>query len=112
MTNSTTNLQVAEKTTLDAQKKIEEIKKEISKDTQKLLPSQVLTAAFQSSIIELQEVLKSQVAIINDDKAHQAKIHNEVVEDLLKYFNIDREQAKDIVRLFARGSIRNLKINY
>jgi hypothetical protein len=48
-----------------------------------------------------------------DMKNHQAKIHNEVVKDLLKYFDkISQEQAKDIVRLFVMGKIRNLKINY
>ena len=48
-----------------------------------------------------------------DMNEHQAKIHNEIVEDLLKYFDkINQEQAKDIVRLFAMGKIRNLKINY
>ena len=49
----------------------------------------------------------------NDDKVHQAKIHNEIVQDLLKYFDkINEEQAKNIVRLFAMGKIRNLKIIY
>jgi hypothetical protein len=83
----------AEKAKLDAETKIEEIKKEISKD--------------------LQEAVKTQVVIKNDDKAHQAKIHNEIVQDLLKFFDkINEEQAKDIVRLFAMGRIRNLKIIY
>jgi hypothetical protein len=84
----------AEKAKLDAEKKIEEIKQEISKDLQ-----------------ELPKVSASSFGLVS--KERQAKIHNEIVEDLLKYFDkINQEQAKDIVRLFAIGRIRNLKIKY
>lgn len=58
--------------------------------------------------LEAQEAEK-----LTKNKEHQAKIHNEIVEDLLKYFDkINQEQAKDIVRLFAMNKIRNLKITY
>jgi hypothetical protein len=71
---------------------IKKIKKEISKDLQEL--PMVAASSF-------------------DIKEHQTKIHNETVQDLLKYFDkINEEQAKDIVRLFAMGKIRNLKITY
>jgi hypothetical protein len=84
----------AEKAKSDAEIKIEEIKKEISKDLQEL--PRVATNSFYVA-----------------SKEHQAKIHNEIAQDLLKYFDkINEEQAKDIVRLFAQGKIRNLKITY
>lgn len=77
----------AEKAKLDAETKIEEIKKEITKDLQTI--------------------------VNNDCKVHQAKIHNQIVQDLLKFFDkINEEQAKDIVRLFAMKKIRNLQIIY
>jgi len=83
----------AEKAKADAETKIEEIKKEITKD--------------------LQEWPNVQDFVKSDDKAHKAKINNEIVQDLLKFFDkINEEQAKDIVRLFAMGKIRNLKIIY
>ena len=56
---------------------------------------------------------KQEAEKLTKNKEHQAKIHNEIVEDLLKYFDkINQEQAKDIVRLFAMNKIRNLKITY
>jgi hypothetical protein len=72
-----------------------------------------MTNIIKIEILEPTLAKDLQGIIKNDDKAHQAKIHNEIVEDLLKYFHkINQEQAKDIVRLFAMGKIRNLKINY
>jgi hypothetical protein len=83
----------AEKAKLDAETKIEEIKKEISKD--------------------LQTITK------NDDKAHQAKIHNEILDDLKYNVNfgcddarLDTEQAMAIIKAITKGLIRNLKIIY
>jgi len=47
------------------------------------------------------------------DIENQKRVHNEIAQDLLKYFDkINEEQAKDIVRLFAMNKIRNLKITY
>jgi hypothetical protein len=70
------------------------IKKEISKDLQELPRVSISSFGMAS-------------------KERQAKVHNEIVQDLLKFFHkINEEQAKDIVRLFAAGKIRNLKINY
>ncbi len=48
------------------------------------------------------------------NKEHQAKIHNEILEDLFGYLfgNIEEEIAKDVVRAIAQGKIRNLKIIY
>lgn len=57
--------------------------------------------------------LKAEEEAKTKNKDHQAKIHNEILEDLLKYFDkINEEQAKDIIRLFASGKIKNLKIIY
>ena len=84
----------AEKAKADAETKIEEIKKEITKD--------------------LQELPNVRVIVKNDDKAHQAKIHNEILEDLLKIGSGDMviDEYKGIIKAIAKGQIRNLKINY
>lgn len=55
--------------------------------------------------------MKNEIVIPGGEFA--AKIHDEIVQDLMKFFDrINEEQAKDIVRLFAMGKIRNLKIVY
>ena len=62
---------------------------------------------------DLQELPNVRAVAKNDDRANQAKIHNEIVQDLLKYFDrINEEQARNIVRLFAMRKFRNLKIIY
>lgn len=81
----------AEKAKIDAEAQIEEIKKVV--------------------ITDIPRVSVTSYGVGNKD--HQAKIHNEIVQDLLKFFDkINEDQAKDIVRLFAMGKIRNLKITY
>lgn len=84
----------AEKAKLDAETKIEEIKKEISKD--------------------IQELPQVKFIVKNDDKAHQAKIHNEILEDLLKIGSGDMgiDEYKGIIKAIAKGQIRNLNIIY
>ena len=60
-------------------------------------------------------VAVSSFGIASED--HQAKIHNEILEDL-KYVGISDDEtvgydlAKEIVKAIAKGQIRNLKINY
>ena len=76
----------AEKAKLDAETKIEEIKKEISKD--------------------LQTIVK------NDDIAHQAKIHNEILKDLSDFGLNNEYFSKELIKAIAKGLIRNLKIIY
>lgn len=47
------------------------------------------------------------------NKAHQAKIHNEILADFLNIFEkMTKEQGKDVIKLIALGKIRNLKIIY
>ena len=84
----------------DAQKAIDEANQRAEQAEAKIIP-----------VVEVKEALKP--APVNLTKIHQAKIHNEILEDLLKYFDkINEDQAKDIIRLFASGKIRNLKIIY
>lgn len=45
------------------------------------------------------------------DRAHKASIHNSIVEDICKA-GITQEQAKNIVKLIAMGSVANVKISY
>ena len=46
------------------------------------------------------------------NKEHQAKIHNEILEDLVNNLHYTREEAKNFIKAIARDSIRNLKIIY
>jgi hypothetical protein len=52
------------------------------------------------------------------NKEHQAKIHNEILEDILRFLPFSNqyedfeERAKKIVKFIAKGEIRNLKIIY
>jgi len=50
-------------------------------------------------------------APINDEVSHQAKIHNEILVDLLEYFD-SPEIAKKLIKAIAKKKIRNLTINY
>jgi hypothetical protein len=87
----------AEKATLDAEKKIEEIKQDISKD-----------------LLELPKAVSGSFGLVS--KERQAKIHNEILEDILKQFSgmafVDESFAKDLIKAIAKGQIRNIKINY
>jgi len=55
--------------------------------------------------IETQEVKK-----LSESREHQAKIHNEVLQDLEKF--VGTEKAKEIIKAIAKGEIKNLKITY
>jgi hypothetical protein len=46
------------------------------------------------------------------NKEHQAKIHNEILEDLSKLHSGNIDEAKAIIKAIAKGEIRNLKITY
>lgn len=59
------------------------------------------------------EAEKLQAEKLAKNKEHQAKIHNEILEDFLNIFEkMTAEQGKDVIRLIAMGKIRNLKIIY
>lgn len=82
----------AEKAKSDAEDKIKEIKQEYHKE----LP-RVALGSFGMP-----------------DKIHQAKIHNQILEDLLKIGSGDMsiDEYKKIIKAIAKEQIRNLKINY
>ena len=47
-----------------------------------------------------------------EEVCNQAKIHNELLEDLVNNLHYTREEAKNFIKAIARNSIRNLKIIY
>ena len=60
---------------------------------------------------DLKEIAEAERLAKN--KEHQAKIHNEILEDFLNIFDrMTEEQGKAVIRLIAKGEIRNLKIIY
>jgi len=63
---------------------------------------------------EIEDVTKSNVISSGGvNRAHQAKIHNEILADFLNIFEkMTEEQGKDVIKLIAMGKIRNLKIIY
>lgn len=46
------------------------------------------------------------------DKAHRTKINREALDDLVKEAGLGEEAAKAVVVAIAKGSVRNIKINY
>ena len=62
------------------------------------------------------EITKDAVIAQEPNKNHQARIHNEILEDILKLFSgleyIDEDFAKNLIRSIVKGEIRNLKIIY
>ncbi len=103
-----------EKIRIDAENKvreatrreIEEANKKVSEATEKLDALQKKSSLQNSAPI----VLK------NTDRDHKAKIHNEILEDILNKFSglafVDDDFAKDLISKIAKGEIRNLTINY
>lgn len=86
---------------VEAERKIEEVKNTITSDISKLQEPVVAVGSFSTS----------------KDKEHQAKIHNEILEDMYCLLgHIDgskaREVAKYVIKAIAKGEIRNLKITY
>ena len=47
---------------------------------------------------------------LTKNKEHQAKIHNETLQDLEKF--VGTEKAKEIIKAIAKSEIKNLKIVY
>lgn len=47
------------------------------------------------------------------DKAHQAKINNEILQDLvLNVLNVSEKDAKEIIKAVVGGKIRHMRIQY
>jgi hypothetical protein len=53
---------------------------------------------------------KQEIEKLTKDKDHQAKIHNEILQDLEKF--VGTEKAKEIIKAIAKSEIKNLKITY
>jgi hypothetical protein len=70
-----------------------------------------------TNIIKL-ETLELQSEKLTNNKEHQAKIHNEILEDLKDVTAtfedecVGYDNAKAIIKAIAQGKIRNLKIIY
>lgn len=56
--------------------------------------------------------VKAETARREADKKHRAKIHNEVMADLMKHNGACSETAKAIVEAIVRGTIRHISITY
>lgn len=53
-----------------------------------------------------------QPASTSSNESHQAKIHNEILEDLSEFHSGSIQEAKYIITAIAKGKIRNLTIKY
>lgn len=53
---------------------------------------------------------KQEAEKLTKNKEHQAKIHNEILQDLEKF--VGTEKAKEIIKAIAKSEIKNLKITY
>lgn len=47
----------------------------------------------------------------NENREHQAKVHNQILKDLQTYIN-DVETRKELIKEIAKGKIKNLNIIY
>lgn len=56
--------------------------------------------------------VKAETAAREADKKHRAKIHNEVMADLMKHNGACSETAKAIVEAIVRGTVRHISIIY
>lgn len=56
--------------------------------------------------------VKAETSRREADKKHRAKIHNEVMADLMKHNGACSETAKAIVEAIVRGTIRHVSITY
>lgn len=92
----------------EAQKQIDEANRRAEQakiDAERRLEAETRNKIQEEAKLKTEEEAKAK------NVQHQAKIHNETLEDMMSV-GMDEESAKNLIKSIVKGQIRNLKITY